>query len=322
MRMTAALIVVAIIFALPNAGAYQGADSTSVRSLVIEGNDEFTAENGILGGSGTQSDPFLFETAYAFAYNIVIRNTSLHFRIGEITLTKNYSLPPTDDVFPGLILFNCSNGTVQGASQLGEVAFSIEKCKHISIRESALSLLVMNDSSDCVIERNWMSFIYDYTVPFRIGNSTGIEVVGNSMYGWARGGIAAWNCRDIDISRNAVVSAIPNLTLLRDGILLVDVSSSTVRGNLVEGFSCGIKLVSCEGVEVVDNRLSENLIEFQDDDGLNFYSEESSSIEWSREKSVALSIAILLEAAVILFALVRGRRGEHLFGSSRHGEGD
>ncbi|MBN1676946.1 MAG: right-handed parallel beta-helix repeat-containing protein [Candidatus Thermoplasmatota archaeon] len=306
LRMVLALAAMAMLLPAARGEAFMDASQFASDSIVIEGDEGFTQANGVVSGDGTQSSPFLIE-GYQNLASIEIRNTSLHFIIRDVTLVGIQVWFPCEMPIQDIILFDSSNGTVDGVSNYNAIGISLERCRYIALRDSQFSLLAVNDSRGCDIERNrlWYS-----VGAIRISNSTEIAMVGNSISNYGLDGIVVSDSSEVTLSRNAIVSYAAGKSSIRNnsGMLLVNTTSSAVTDNQVENSHWGVRLVSCSGIEVVDNWLSENYIEFQDDnEGLNYFSERSGRIEWSIEKSVALSVVLLSEVLLAFYALRRGR---------------
>lgn len=81
--------------------------------IVIDGNDDFTSENGVTGGSGTEEDPFIIEDWVivgngSTSYGIWINNTDAYFVI------RNCALSYFDGEFhSGIRLSNVVNGRIE-----------------------------------------------------------------------------------------------------------------------------------------------------------------------------------------------------------------
>ena len=79
--------------------------------IYIEGDAEFTSANGVTGGSGTTSDPYIIEgwdIDASSTHGIWIEDTSAHFTIRDCYIHDG----GTD--WCGIYLLCCVNGTVTG----------------------------------------------------------------------------------------------------------------------------------------------------------------------------------------------------------------
>jgi len=77
--------------------------------ILIDGNAEFTDANGVVAGSGTESDPYVivgWDISASTANGIEIRNTDAHFIIRDCYIHDGLSQI-------GIYLSNCVNGTLE-----------------------------------------------------------------------------------------------------------------------------------------------------------------------------------------------------------------
>ena len=83
--------------------------------ILIDGNDDFTPENGVTGGSGTELDPYVIEgweidTSVAGSYGsqvcVEILNTDAHFIIRNMYV----HLDESDDYGIGFFFWDVANG--------------------------------------------------------------------------------------------------------------------------------------------------------------------------------------------------------------------
>jgi len=78
--------------------------------IYIQGNDDFTSENGVTGGSGTSNDPYTIEDwkiSAATKDGITIRNTNVFF---EISNSYIYTGGISHD---GIVFYNVTNGVIK-----------------------------------------------------------------------------------------------------------------------------------------------------------------------------------------------------------------
>jgi len=78
--------------------------------IYIDGNDDFTIENGVTGGSGTINDPYIisyWEIYSSSKDGVTVRNTSSHFKIIGCIVQDG-------DVYnDGIVFVNVTNGTIE-----------------------------------------------------------------------------------------------------------------------------------------------------------------------------------------------------------------
>ena len=78
--------------------------------IYIHGNDDFTSENGVTGGSGTLNDPYFIEDWEINASSeegIIIRNTSVFFEI------RNCYVHDGGSNYDGIVFYNITNGVIK-----------------------------------------------------------------------------------------------------------------------------------------------------------------------------------------------------------------
>ena len=109
--MNIALIAALFAVMLPmNVSAYDDHDP-----ITIDGNSEFTAANGVTGGSGTQSDPYIIEDweidGGGSGNGILIKNTDVYFVIQNCYIHHCGSLYADS----GIALLTVENGMVRNS---------------------------------------------------------------------------------------------------------------------------------------------------------------------------------------------------------------
>ena len=97
--------------------------------IYLNGDDEFTPENGVSGGNGTKGNPYIIENFIISGtgqYAIRILNTRAHFIIRNCT---------TNHCSNGIILLNVENGTIEGCQTSWNHYSGIyaEECKYINV---------------------------------------------------------------------------------------------------------------------------------------------------------------------------------------------
>src|SRR5437660_11631331 len=81
-------------------------DTVSHSPILISGNDGFTADNGVKGGTGTSDDPYVISgwTIQAQSYGIEIANTTAYFTITNVSISWGAD---------GIVLSAIQNGVVR-----------------------------------------------------------------------------------------------------------------------------------------------------------------------------------------------------------------
>ncbi|UCD14537.1 MAG: right-handed parallel beta-helix repeat-containing protein [Thermoplasmatales archaeon] len=86
--------------------------------IIINGNDDFTPENGVTGGNGTENDPYIIEDWIivgdgSASDGIFINNTNAYFMIRNCTV---YDFHHPDMYYDGVKFSNVENGGIENTS--------------------------------------------------------------------------------------------------------------------------------------------------------------------------------------------------------------
>src|SRR2546430_8009151 len=145
--------------------------SQSHSSILIVGNAEFTPANGVTGGTGTASDPYViqgwninmcWQCPY---YGIEVANTTAYFRIFNVTVSSLITAQPATDI----LLKNATNGRIDNSVVQDE---SILCCGGIIVDSSRNVVLNANnaEAGNC---KKFSSCSADHTVwGFRRNHAT------------------------------------------------------------------------------------------------------------------------------------------------------
>src|SRR2546425_1370703 len=85
--------------------------------ILISGNSEFIAANGVTGGTGTASDPYVIQGWNITVcwqcpyYGIEVANTTAYFRIFNVTVSSLITAQPAT----GILLKNATNGGIDNS---------------------------------------------------------------------------------------------------------------------------------------------------------------------------------------------------------------
>ncbi len=235
------------------AGNLNGLSSTPRGPIVIESDSEFTARNGVVGGSGTPADPYIIQgwdidATYAQPA-ISIHATRAWFVVRDVTMSH------VDDGYRagGIVLDDVENGRLENIS-LGSTSLdlSVRNSAHVHLAGVELgsnAALGVVDSTDISIIGTRALPTYPSGVNVAVGlvNVTG-ALVANSVVASGLGGIEVFSSYGVTIENNTISRAgtgvlaysqnggmtIRNNTLFDNGdgdIRLVDSTSVTIRGN-------------------------------------------------------------------------------------------
>ena len=174
--------------------------------IYINGNENFTAANGVTGGSGTPSDPYIiwdWEIDDPSAHGIDIRNTDAHFIIRGVYIHIGRGAD-----YDGIYLHNVTNGRIENSiiSNNGNGGISV----YYSINVSIIGTTVSNNEGGIWIysSRNVTITDNDITLSGWAGiilqSSTGVRVYHNSFI------CNAWHAKDVDGNHNTWDDGYPN----------------------------------------------------------------------------------------------------------------
>jgi len=133
--------------------------------IYIEGNDDFTSENGVTGGSGTEDDPYIIENWIivgnaSYLWGIYIEDSTVHFIIRNCSISgfNRYSAIElfnvrngklienfcSDNLHSGIHLGDCDNNEIIGASIIGPHATELIAALTLAVQK--LEIILLNDA--------------------------------------------------------------------------------------------------------------------------------------------------------------------------------
>jgi len=228
--------------------------------IYIDGNGAFTPANGVTGGSGTPSDPFIIEGWDVndwgnWGSGILIMNTDAHFVIRSVLSHDGVWGPFGGEIGSGIVIGpNVANGHVEGTETFRNV-------EGIVVGSSSNITILAN-----TVSRNHYSGIHvdsssNVTITRNIGDETGISMSPDSDP--SAGSAGVW------ITRSSAVTIIGNhLTRGDDGVNVIDSVNVTVTDNyLLSNTRWGAYLQNSERIAVYHNQFVDNRFQASDDRG-------------------------------------------------------
>src|SRR5947199_868409 len=278
--------------------------SQSHSSILIVGNAEFTPANGVTGGTGTASDPYViqgwninmcWQCPY---YGIEVANTTAYFRIFNVTVSSLITAQPATDI----LLKNATNGRIDNSVVEYESIFCcggiiVESSRNIVVNANNVEAGTCNNFSSCST--------YDTVGAY---GSTNVTISGNSIRADTSGnvlgvrgssnvsildntilmnglapigapwdpsnGIVVSSSGNVMISQNSVRDAACSAYSHAKSMIVGGSSNVQIFGNNITSFipeptySCGsgIVLQSATGSLVYHNNLVNNSVQASDDD--------------------------------------------------------
>ena len=219
--------------------ALVSSDSRPHTPIFINGNDGFTASNGVTGGTGTSDDPYLISgwTIQAQSYGIEIANTTAYFTITNVAVSWGGD---------GIVLSSIQNGVVQNS--------------HISVYGDAVRVDNSGNfqiTTDNIYSGNghgillYMSSSFDVSYntlgggPFAVTGSyvSDASIIGNT--GGAEDGINLDHLSGLLISQNNIQAHTP--------IFVYSCGDLTINNNTVNSPDTGIGVSNCNNVLISNN---------------------------------------------------------------------
>ncbi len=255
----------------------EGGDSFIPHSTIyIFGNEDFNAVNGVTGGNGTASDPYViegWEIKAGKASGITIRETSAHF------IVRNVFVHSSGLTYYGISLRDLVNGRV-------ECSNITENWKGMNIRGSSSVDIVSNnitdnegglyikDSYDISIEANLvegngrhdgLAVVTSYNITIQantfsqndrvgatISSSSGISLLENEITMNQIEGIRVSLSTDITFSGNTYTENPTGLALLASSS--ISISGSEATRNILQGmYFDSSSLITVDLSNIIDN---------------------------------------------------------------------
>lgn len=232
-----AMLVVSTLVALPASAsspppARPAADHAAI---LIDGDAEFTAANGVTGGSGTAADPYRIEGWTIDAtqnIGLAIQNTRAHFVVRGITVNNG----PTMGL--GMRLSNVSHGRVERSFFRGNISAIQVWSGFGGVPDGVHDLAIVNNTFDLT----WTDAI---TIAASDSVVAGNVIRMERQIDQGTFGIYALG-RNLSLEDNRIVSA-------GSGMFVACSQGGAIRGNVVSSGLWGLDLWQSGGVVVYDN---------------------------------------------------------------------
>jgi parallel beta-helix repeat protein len=175
----------------------------------INGNSGFTSANGVTGGSGTQTDPYIIENweidGHGGTYCIWIENTTVWFVVRNCKVW-NATSEASEPRGTGIYLKNVTHGTLMN-----------NNCTY-----NSLGICLMSSSNNNITNNNCSGNSYDGIV---LGSSTNNNITNNICSGNSWGGIDLLDSSNNNITNNNCSGN------SYDGILLHSSTNNNITNN-------------------------------------------------------------------------------------------
>jgi hypothetical protein len=232
--------------------------------ILISGNSEFIAANGVTGGTGTASDPYVIQgwnitvCWHCPYYGIEVANTTAYFRIFNVTVSSLITAQPAT----GILLNNATNGRIDNSVVQDESVFCcggiiVESSRNIVVNANNVEAGSCNNFSSCST--------YDTVGAY---GSTNVTISGNSIRANTSGNV-------LGVRGSSNVSVLDNTILMNglppigapwapsNGIVVsssgnVKISQNTVRDSACSAYSPAMSMIvgGSSNVQIFGNNIT------------------------------------------------------------------
>ncbi len=191
--------------------------------ILISGNDGFTTDNGVTGGTGTSDNPYVISgwTISAENYGIQISGTTAYFAITNVAI----SCDPTNADCWGIMFSSVENGVVQNSHLSGPRGIGVHNSDNFQVTENNLS---------------------PGETGIGLWDSSSFDVSNNVVYGGGDDTVFLWNVTNFDLSGNSIHSG-------EVVIFLGFASSFDISNNSLEGGTFAINGDHVSDASIVGN---------------------------------------------------------------------
>ncbi len=222
--------------------------------IYIDGNGNFTSANGVTGGNGTASDPYIiegWEINASSTHGIWIRNTDAHFVIRDVHV---HSGGPNHN--QGISLLNITNGHIENSTSTSNSGgISVLSSHNVTMRGNEVASshetgIVFHTCTNITVAANNVSLSSSSgIVPMY---STNARIVDNNISNGDSGGMILYSPTNVTIMNNNIFSN-------EWGIDLEEAANITIEGNnIFSNRLFGIHVYDTPNTTIVGNNISSN----------------------------------------------------------------
>jgi parallel beta-helix repeat protein len=256
------LVLIAVALSSPIILSRPVAAYTQHLPIVIHGNSAFTPANGVIGGNGIRSNPYIIEgwqIDSGYSDGILVELTNVYFVIRNVLVQSG---KPNIVSGAGIHFINVMNGRIENSTVRNNYqGLLLTSATSADIANSTFFGngfgVTISNSANVVVSKNAISSSYEDGITSY--NATQITIRANSISNQHRGIALASSTRlrisanDIAFSTHQVVACIcPGLLL--DAVRDVEISNNTIHAN-----NNGIlQAYVVNNVTMVDNTIVDN----------------------------------------------------------------
>ncbi|MHA1889315.1 MAG: right-handed parallel beta-helix repeat-containing protein [Promethearchaeota archaeon] len=231
--------------------------------IFIDGNLDFTPQNGVRSGDGTEQNPFLISNWNIIAEDgpgsnfITIRNTNAYYILENITISNNYDITALDiqysnnGLFRNIKISNCERAVVFWQSS--NIRF--EYCTVFNINSEGIG--INKGSSNILIKecniysnKNWGIRVYD---------AENCTIFGNNISENALSGIAVEISHEIYILLN-IIENNDEFGIISFSSYNLEIIGNRIQNNRFDGIghNSDVYGIECHDIIIKDNIFSGN----------------------------------------------------------------
>ena len=270
------LVFVAAVMFLPQFAHSSPSSGQTHAPIFINGNNGFTADNGVTGGSGTSSDPYIIEN-WLITTNgsgIEIDNTNVFFVITNVSI-QGMVRPATAILFSNVTNGELTNSIMQGfyvgVYSTSSSQITLSEDSYVDVNQA----VALQTTTDVLIEKNTQAASTGFSITtlntsnvsiadntlngeMSLGHSASFSITGNQMHGFGAG-IHVDSSHEFSISGNQIQGAWgpPGRNCCRAVAIFVSQSDSfEISGNSITGSPNGIWFQTVIDATVQNNVIS------------------------------------------------------------------
>src|SRR5207244_8101048 len=205
--------------------------ASSHASISISGDSDFTAANGVTGGSGTSDDPYViagWTITPVSTPGILVENTGVYFTIREVTVQGSQSTNGNGVVFTGNAHADLEKSQVQ---------------VDYATSGSPTAAVWISLSSDVVLSGNNLNSLNNGIM---ISSSDSIKIVDNLIIGNTNG-LKADSFSNLTVTGNTVAG--------EQAMELSNFSGAELSANQLAQSSGGLQITGCDTVSIESNSM-------------------------------------------------------------------
>jgi parallel beta-helix repeat protein len=204
-------------------------------SILIDGDDDFTAANGVLGGSGTSVDPYMIE-GWSIATNesgiaLSVVNTRSHFIVAQCEITYS-DLAAYAGFASGIRLVNVTDAKIQNVTFEGyllHAGLEADTVQNLTVEECSFASYMGINLRDCGSSATISKNTFDGCGVY-VDRSHGNIIIDDNII---EGTLWIHESSDVNVSDNRVSEG--------EGVEILYSTNTTARGNTLSNCTIDVQ---------------------------------------------------------------------------------